>query len=217
MIKIFYGMLLLFLFMLGIVQYLLLVIFVDVFVCSKVSVVMVLLCREVSINKVGQDFWQFVQLLNVKILFNIVGCYSVKEVVIMVYMVWEVFNISWIKFEVIGEEDMLQLDIFGLVDVVCILIEDGFQVFFYIIEDLVVVDKLVSFGCEVLMFWGVFIGFGMGFNNVFGLCVLCVYFLEIFFVIDVGLGLLSQVVQVMEFGMDVILLNIVVVKVGNFV
>lgn len=45
--------------------------------------------------------------LNVVFLFNMVGCYFVCEVVIIVYMVCELFDIKWIKFEVIGYVDML--------------------------------------------------------------------------------------------------------------
>ena len=76
-----------------------------------------------------------------------------------------------------------------------ILIEDGFQVFPYTTEDLVVADKLVSLGCEVLMPWGAPIGSGMGLNNVFGLRALRAHFPEIPLVIDAGLGLPSQAAQ----------------------
>ena len=130
-------------------------------------------------------------------------------------MAREVFNTSWIKLEVIGEEDTLQPDIFGLVDAARILIEDGFQVFPYTTEDLVVADKLVSLGCEVLMPWGAPIGSGMGLNNVFGLRALRAHFPEIPLVIDAGLGLPSQAAQAMELGMDAILLNTAVAKAGN--
>ncbi|MCP4232516.1 MAG: thiazole synthase, partial [Aestuariibacter sp.] len=192
MTKTFYGTSLSSPLMLGTAQYPSPAILADAFARSKASVATVSLRREASTNKAGQDFWQLVQSLNVKILPNTAGCHSVKEAVTTAHMAREVFNTSWIKLEVIGEEDTLQPDIFGLVDAARILIEDGFQVFPYTTEDLVVADKLVSLGCEVLMPWGAPIGSGMGLNNVFGLRALRAHFPEIPLVIDAGLGLPSQ-------------------------
>ena len=215
MTKTFYGTSLSSPLMLGTAQYPSPAILADAFARSKASVATVSLRREASTNKAGQDFWQLVQSLNVKILPNTAGCHSVKEAVTTAHMAREVFNTSWIKLEVIGEEDTLQPDIFGLVDAARILIEDGFQVFPYTTEDLVVADKLVSLGCEVLMPWGAPIGSGMGLNNVFGLRALRAHFPEIPLVIDAGLGLPSQAAQAMELGMDAILLNTAVAKAGN--
>ena len=63
-------------------------------------------------------------------------------------MAREIFNTKWIKLEVIGEEDTLQPDVFGLVEAAKILSEEGFEVFPYTTEDLVVADKLlVDFKC----------------------------------------------------------------------
>ena len=76
---------------------------------------------------------------------------------------------SWIKLEVIGDDDLLQPDVFGLVEAAGILARDGFKVFPYTTEDLVVAEKLLGAGCEVLMPWGAPIGSGRGLNNVFGL------------------------------------------------
>ena len=129
MTKTFYGTSLSSPLMLGTAQYPSPAILADAFARSKASVATVSLRREASTNKAGQDFWQLVQSLNVKILPNTAGCHSVKEAVTTAHMAREVFKTSWIKLEVIGEEDTLQPDIFGLVDAARILIEDGFQVF----------------------------------------------------------------------------------------
>lgn len=210
----FYGIYVDSLLMLGMVFYFLFWIMVDVFVVSGVGIVIVSLCCEVG---VGQDFYVLICDLNLLILFNIVGCYFVCEVVIIVQMVCELFDMLWIKLEVICDDDMLCFDVVVLIEVVCILFDDGFQVFFYCIEDLLVCGWLLDVGCQVLMFWGVFIGLGWGLNNLYGLCSLCVYFCDVFLVVDVGIGLFSYVVQVMELGYDVVFLNIVVVKVGDLV
>jgi len=211
----FYGVQLETPFMLGTAQYPSPAILAKAFEQSKASVATVSLRREASTDKAGQDFWRLIQQLNVHVLPNTAGCHTVKEAVTTAHMAREVFGTSWIKLEVIGEEDTLQPDVFGLVEAARILSEDGFQVFPYTTEDLVVADRLVNAGCRVLMPWGAPIGSGMGLNNIFGLRALRAHFPDIPLVVDAGLGLPSQAAQAMELGMDAVLLNTAVSKAGD--
>jgi thiazole synthase len=105
--------------------------------------------------------------------------------------------------------------VFGLVEAARILCEDGFQVFPYTTEDLVVADRLLHAGCEVLMPWGAPIGSGLGLNNVFGLRAMRAHFPDVPLVIDAGLGLPSQAAAAMEMGFDAVLLNTAVAKAGD--
>lgn len=211
----FYGVTLDTPFMLGTAQYPSPAILAEAFEHSKASVATVSLRREASSDKAGQDFWKLIQNLGVKILPNTAGCHTVKEAVTTAHMAREIFDTPWIKLEVIGEEDTLQPDVFGLVEAARILNEEGFEVFPYTTEDLVVADKLVNAGCKVLMPWGAPIGSGMGLNNIFGLRALRAHFPDIAMVIDAGIGLPSHAAQAMELGMDAILLNTAVSKAGN--
>jgi thiazole synthase len=116
---------------------------------------------------------------------------------------------------VIGEDDTLQPDVFGLVEAAKILTDEGFQVFPYTTEDLVVADKLLNAGCEVLMPWGAPIGSGLGLNNVFGLRAMRAHFPDVPLVVDAGLGLPSHATAAMELGYDAVLLNTAVAKAGD--
>ena len=131
---------------------------------SAVEIVTVSLRRESGSSQAGQSFWDLIQDLPVKVLPNTASCYSVKEAVTTAHMAREVFDTTWIKLEVIGHPDTLQPDVYGLLEAARILCEDGFQVFPYTTEDLVVADKLLQAGCEVLMPWGSPIGSGRGFK-----------------------------------------------------
>jgi thiazole synthase len=122
-------------------------------------------------------------------------------------MAREIFATTWIKLEVIGEEDTLAPDVFGLVEAARVLSAEGFEVFPYTTEDLVVADKLLASGCRVLMPWGAPIGSGRGLNNVFGLRALRAHFPEVPLVIDAGLGVPSHAAQAMELGYDAVLIN----------
>ena len=119
------------------------------------------------------------------------------------------------KLEVIGEEDTLQPDVFGLVEAAKILSEEGFEVFPYTTEDLVVADKLLNSGCKVLMPWGSPIGSGQGLNNIFGLKALRSHFPDVPMIIDAGIGLPSHATKAMELGFDAVLLNTAIAKAGD--
>jgi thiazole synthase len=201
--------------MLGTAQYPSPAILANAFKRSSASVATVSLRRESGQDRAGQDFWQLIKDLGVHILPNTAGCHSVKEAVTTAHMAREVFDTKWIKLEVIGEEDTLQPDVFGLVEAARILSEDGFQVFPYTTEDLVVADRLLHAGCEVLMPWGAPIGSGLGLNNIFGLRAMRAHFPDVPLVIDAGLGLPSQAAAAMEMGFDAVLLNTAVAKAGD--
>ena len=213
--KDFYGSKLKSQMMLGTAQYPSPAILVSCFEKSKASVATVSLRRESGNLDSGNSFWSIIKKLDVKILPNTAGCHTVKEAVTTAHMAREIFDTKWIKLEVIGEEDTLQPDVFGLVEAAKILSEEGFEVFPYTTEDLVVADKLLNSGCKVLMPWGSPIGSGQGLNNIFGLKALRAHFPDIPMVIDAGIGLPSHATKAMELGFDAVLLNTAIAKAGD--
>jgi thiazole synthase len=182
---------------------------------AGVDVVTVSLRRESSRLREGQDFWSLIRELGARVLPNTAGCHSVKEAVTTAQMAREVFATNWIKLEVIGEADTLQPDVFGLTEAARILSDDGFAVFPYTTEDLVVAERLIEAGCRVLMPWGAPIGSGKGLNNPFGLRALRAHFPDIPLVVDAGLGLPSHAAAAMELGYDAVLLNTAVARAGD--
>jgi thiazole synthase len=182
---------------------------------SSADIVTVSLRRESGRLREGQDFWSLIRELGVRVLPNTAGCHSVKEAVTTAEMAREIFATDWIKLEVIGEADTLQPDVFGLVEAARILCADGFSVFPYMTEDLVVAERLLEAGCKVLMPWGAPIGSGKGLNNPFGLRALRAHFSDVPLIIDAGVGLPSHAAAAMELGYDAILLNTAVAKAGD--
>jgi thiazole synthase len=179
------------------------------------EVVTVSLRRESGAGREGQAFWSIIRSLGVRVLPNTAGCHSVREAVTTAQMAREVFETNWIKLEVIGDHDTLQPDVFGLVEAARILTADGFEVFPYTTEDLVVGERLLDAGCRVLMPWGAPIGSGRGLNNLYGLRSMRARFPDVPLVIDAGIGLPSHAAQAMELGYDAILLNTAVAKAGD--
>ena len=182
---------------------------------SGAEIVTVSLRREGARAREGQDFWRLIRDLGVRVLPNTAGCHSVKEAVTTAEMAREVFDTSWIKLEVIGEADTLQPDVFGLVEAAGVLARDGFEVFPYTTEDLVVAERLLEAGCKVLMPWGAPIGSARGLNNHYGLKALRAHFPDIPLVVDAGLGVPSHAAAAMELGYDAVLLNTAVAEAGD--
>ena len=179
---------------------------------SGTEVATVSLRRESGTDRAGQAFWSIIRDLGVRVLPNTAGCRSVKEAVTTAHMAREVFGTKWLKLEVIGEDDTLQPDVFGLVEAARILTAEGFEVFPYTTEDLVVAGKLLDAGCQVLMPWGSPIGSGRGLNNVFALKALRAHFPGIPLVVDAGIGVPSHAAQAMELGFDAVLINTAIAR-----
>lgn len=210
----FYGTMLANPLMLGTAQYPSPAILEAAFRQSCAAVATVSLRRE-GADGAGQAFWAMIRDLGVHVLPNTAGCHTVKEAVTTAHMAREVFETSWIKLELIGHTDSLQPDVFQLVEAAKILSDEGFQVFPYTTEDLIVGERLLAAGCEVLMPWGAPIGSGRGLANPYALRAMRAEFPDVPLVVDAGIGLPSHAAQAMELGYDAVLLNTAVAKAGD--
>lgn len=179
---------------------------------SQTEIVTVSLRREAGGSFAGQKFWDLIKSLGISILPNTAGCYSVQEAVTTAKMARELFETDWIKLEVIGDSESLHPDTSRLVEASKILHKEGFKVFPYTTEDLVVAEKLLHAGCEVLMPWGAPIGTGRGLNNEYGLRTLRARFADVPIIIDAGIGLPSHAAHAMELGCDAVLLNTAIAR-----
>ena len=176
-------------------------------IASSCEVVTVSVRRHDPSNRGGQFFWDVIRKTQVKILPNTAGCLTAAEAVTTAHMAREIFGTSWIKLEVIGNDATLQPDPFGLIDAAKELVREGFTVFPYTTDDLVVAKKLLDLGCPVLMPWGSPIGSARGLANPYMLQTMRRYFPNIPMIIDAGIGKPSHATQAFEMGFDGILLN----------
>ena len=190
-------------------------ILIDAIAASGVEIVTASLRRESSGGRAGEGFWSLIRNLGLRVLPNTAGCHSVKEAVTTAHLAREIFATTWIKLEVIGDADTLQPDVFALVEAAGILTREGFDVFPYTTEDLIVADKLIEAGCGLLMPWGAPIGTGRGLNNVYALRTLRAHFPEVPLVIDAGIGVPSHAALAMELGFDAVLTNTAVAQAGD--
>ncbi|MCB1468289.1 MAG: thiazole synthase [Rhizobiaceae bacterium] len=174
---------------------------------SQTGIVTVSLRREMAGGKAGGAFFEMIRALSVRVLPNTAGCHSVSEAVLTAKMAREVFATDWIKLEVIGHHDTLQPDVFALVEAASILASEGFQVFPYTTDDLIVAERLLEAGCGVLMPWCAPIGSAMGPVNMAALRSMRANFPDVPLIVDAGIGRPSHAAAVMELGFDAVLLN----------
>jgi len=75
---------------------------------SGAEIVTVSVRRENAGGKDGDTFWKIIRDLNVDVLPNTAGCYSVEDAVSTAQLARELFNTKWIKLEVLGHKATLQ-------------------------------------------------------------------------------------------------------------
>ncbi|PZP94501.1 MAG: thiazole synthase [Variovorax paradoxus] len=148
-----------------------------------------------------------VQQQRARLLPNTAGCRTAREAVQLAQMARELYDTPWLKLEVVGDEHTLQPDPFELLQAAQQLVRDGFVVWPYCTDDLVLCRRLLDVGCPVLMPWGAPIGSGQGLLNPFALRTLRERLPDATLIVDAGIGAPSHAAQALELGFDAVLLN----------
>ncbi len=179
---------------------------------SGSQVITVSLRRESAQDNNSGRFWDYLRESGAHILPNTAGCHSVKEALVTARMARELFETNWIKLEVIGNDDTLQPDPFATVEAARILCAEGFEVFPYTTDDLIVAEKLRDAGCRIIMPWGAPIGSGQGLRNIDALQTMRRRLPDLTLIVDAGIGAPSHAAHAMELGFDAVLLNTAVAQ-----
>ena len=184
----------------------------DAVLAAAAEVLTVSLRRQSPEQVGGHSMWEYIRSLQRQLLPNTAGCHTAREALALAGMCREIFRTDWIKLEVIGDDYNLQPDVFELVKAAEQLARDGFQVFPYCTDDLVLCRRLLDAGCQVLMPWAAPIGTGRGLLNPYALETLRERLPEAVLIVDAGLGRPSDAARVMEMGFDGVLLNTAVAR-----
>lgn len=179
----------------------------DAIKTSGSQIVTVALRRQAAGEGGGNQFWDIIKSMGIEVLPNTAGSHSAKEAITTAMMAREVFGTNWVKLEVIGDQYNLQPDPFETVKAAETLIKEGFEVFPYTTDDLVVAKRLADVGCKILMPWGSPIGSGRGLMNPSNLTAIRKQFPDLQLIVDAGIGKPSDATQAMELGYDGVLLN----------
>jgi thiazole synthase len=174
---------------------------------SKAKVITVSMKRQMPGSSGSNLFWQTIQSLDCHILPNTAGCRDAQTAITAAEMARELFQTSWIKLEVIGDDYSLQPDPFELLYAASELVKRGFEVFPYCTDDLVLCQRLMDCGCRILMPWAAPIGSGKGILNPYALETLRQRLSDVTLIVDAGIGKPSHATRILELGFDAVLLN----------
>jgi thiazole synthase len=200
---------------LGTAQYPTLAIMQQALQAANARIITVSLRRQMPQHNHSNPFWECIKALGCQLLPNTAGCRTAKEAILTAQMAREIFKTNWIKLEVIGDDYLLQPDPFELLIAAKELIQQGFTVFPYCTADLILCERLLEQGCEILMPWGAPIGSGQGLVYRFALETLRKRLPKVPLVIDAGIGAPSQAAEALELGFDAVLLNTAVAQASD--
>ena len=142
--------------------------------------------------------------LGFSLLPNTAGCYSAAEAVQLARLAREAFDTPVIKLEVIGDDLTLLPDTSETMLAARTLVDDGFEVWAYTSDDLIVAQRLEQIGCVAVMPLGSPIGSGLGIRNPHAIATITDR-LQVPVLLDAGIGTASDAALAMELGCDGVL------------
>ncbi|HEY2549697.1 MAG TPA: thiazole synthase [Streptosporangiaceae bacterium] len=141
----------------------------------------------------------------IRVLPNTAGCFTAADAVRTARLAREALATSWVKLEVIADEQTLLPDPVELLDAAEQLVADHFIVLPYTNDDPVLARRLEQAGCAAVMPLGSPIGSGLGIRNPHNIEMI-VGQASVPVILDAGIGTASDAAIAMELGCDGVLL-----------
>lgn len=137
---------------------------------------------------------------------NTAGCFTAEDAIRYARLGRETGLSSWVKLEVIGDQETLLPDTEALLEATRILTAEGFTVLPYTNDDLITALRLEDAGAAAVMPLASPIGSGLGLLNPLNIRLLKSR-LSVPVIVDAGVGTASDACLTMEQGVDGILMN----------
>jgi len=137
---------------------------------------------------------------------NTAGCFTADDAIRYARLGREAGLSSWVKLEVIGDQETLLPDTEALLEATRVLTTEGFTVLPYTNDDLITALRLEEAGAAAVMPLASPIGSGLGLLNPLNIRLLKSR-LSVPVIVDAGVGTASDACLTMEQGVDGILMN----------
>jgi thiazole synthase len=162
--------------------------------------------NRVPLDRKTESFLDYLD-PNMIILPNTAGCFDAEHAIRTARLAREALGTNLIKLEVIGDKVTLFPDNEQTLEAAKILVKEGFQVFPYFSDDLIMAKKLLDIGCPCVMPLAAPIGSGLGVQNPVNLKIMREQLPDAVIIVDAGVGTASDAAIAMELGADAILMN----------
>lgn len=163
--------------------------------------------RRISLDDPsGKTLLDYVDRSRYAILPNTAGCTTAKDAVLTAQLARELLGTDLIKLEVIGDAHTLYPDTSETLIAAKELVDDGFTVLPYVVDDPTACRRLEEIGCAAVMPLGAPIGSGLGLCNRYSIALIKERAL-VPVIVDAGVGTASDAAIAMELGVDAVLMN----------
>lgn len=149
-----------------------------------------------------------------QILPNTAGCATAEEAIRIARLARSMDLSDWVKLEVIPDPKYLFPDPVGTLEAAKVLVDDGFTVLPYIMDDPVLAKQLEDIGCATVMPLAAPIGSGQGLTH-FDRIQMIVEQSSVPVIVDAGIGAPSDAALAMELGADACLINTAIAQAGD--
>ena len=163
--------------------------------------------RRIDLNDRGDgSMMKFLMSGKYTLLPNTAGCYTADDAVRTLRLARELGMGDMVKLEVIGDPRTLYPDNEQTLVAAKILVEEGFTVLPYCIDDPIVCRKLQELGCAAVMPLAAPIGSGLGIRNPHNIAIILEQ-ATVPVIVDAGVGTASDAAIAMELGCHGVLMN----------
>jgi len=163
--------------------------------------------RRVDLNDTsGKSLLDYIDRKKYALLPNTAGCYTAEDAVLTCELAREALGTEIVKLEVIGDEKTLFPDNEATLKAAKVLIDRGFTVMPYTIDDPIVCKKLEDLGCAAVMPLAAPIGSGLGIRNPYNMAII-IENANVPVIVDAGVGTASDAAVALELGCDGVLMN----------
>src|SRR5256884_5445103 len=163
--------------------------------------------RRVNLDRSKESLLDLIDPDEYFLLPNTAGCYAAEEAIRTARLAREVGLSSWIKLEVIGDQQTLYPDVQATLEATRVLVKEGFTVLPYTSDDVVFAKRLLDAGASAVMPLGAPIGSGLGIQNAANIRILRAIITGVPLIVDAGVGTASDATIAMELGADAVLMN----------
>ncbi len=173
---------------------------------SGAEVVTVAMRRIHLDDPTGKTLIDYIDRTKFTILPNTAGCFTAKDAILTAQLAREALGTDLIKLEVIGDPQTLYPDTRETIAAAEALVNDGFTVLPYIVDDPIACKALEDVGCAAVMPLAAPIGSGLGVCNPYSIAIIKER-ATVPVIVDAGVGTASDAAIAMELGVDGLLMN----------
>jgi thiazole synthase len=173
---------------------------------SGAEVVTVAMRRIHLDDPTGKTLIDYIDRTKLTILPNTAGCFTAKDAILTAQLAREALGTDLIKLEVIGDPQTLYPDTRETIAAAEVLVNDGFTVLPYIVDDPIACKALEDVGCAAVMPLAAPIGSGLGVCNPYSIAIIKER-AGVPVIVDAGVGTASDAAIAMELGVDGLLMN----------